>query len=78
MIYFDNAATGRFKPRSMYDVMLTCLHSAANPGRSGHPDSLKAAQYVYDARQYIKSSSDAEAAKQSSQVIVPKRSILQY
>lgn len=56
MIYFDNAATGRFKPRSMYDVMLTCLHSAANPGRSGHPDSLKAAQYVYDARQYIKSS----------------------
>ncbi|MDE6550535.1 MAG: aminotransferase class V-fold PLP-dependent enzyme [Clostridia bacterium] len=56
MIYFDNAATGRFKPRSMFDAMLSCLHSAANPGRSGHADSLRAAQYVYEAREYIKSS----------------------
>ena len=54
MIYFDNAATGRFKPRCMYDVMMKCLHSAANPGRSGHADSLAAAQYIYDARSYIK------------------------
>jgi len=51
MIYFDNAATTYPKPdivkRSM---MLAMKKYGANPGRSGHKMSMKAAKEVYDCR----------------------------
>ena len=54
MIYLDNAATGRYKPKAVFEAMMDALHSPANPGRSGHSASLKAAREVERARESIR------------------------
>lgn len=51
MIYLDNAATSFCKPKEVVSAVtdaLTCF--SANPGRSGHDLSVKAAEKVYEAR----------------------------
>lgn len=51
MIYFDNAATGGFKPRAVTDAADTvCRYLLANPGRSGHRLSIAGASVVNDTR----------------------------
>ena len=51
MIYFDNAATGGFKPRAVTDAAQTVIrYLSANPGRSGHRLSVSGAGIVYDCR----------------------------
>ena len=54
MIYLDNAATSFPKPHSVLkaarDAVVTPL---GNPGRSGHPLSLKSADIIYEAREVI-------------------------
>lgn len=51
MIYFDNAATGGFKPRAVTDAADNVLrYLSANPGRSGHRLSLAGAEIVYGTR----------------------------
>lgn len=51
MIYFDNAATTFPKPRAVASAMMKFMaEAAANPGRSGHKLSLKAAGEVYKCR----------------------------
>ena len=51
MIYFDNAATGGFKPRAVTDTAETVIrYLSANPGRSGHRLSVSGAQIVCDCR----------------------------
>ena len=50
MIYLDNAATGRYKPQSVYEEMMKQLQNAANPGRSGHFPSLRAAEALEGVR----------------------------
>ena len=51
MIYFDNAATGGFKPHGVMDaVFSTIKYLSANPGRSGHKLSLSGMQTVFEAR----------------------------
>ena len=48
MIYFDNAATTFPKPQSVTNAVATAMRSfGANPGRSGHSMSLRAAEEVY-------------------------------
>ena len=54
MIYFDNAATSRFKPRVLFDAMFRRLNHSANPGRGGHDDAIDAAIAVQEARATIK------------------------
>ena len=54
MIYFDNAATSKFKPKSVIDNMVECLINSANPGRSSHDDAIESAELVYDTRSNIK------------------------
>lgn len=54
MIYFDNAATGRYKPKVMFDAMTECLTHPANPGRSGHSASLSLMRQIYEARENIR------------------------
>ena len=45
MIYFDNAATGGFKPSKSYEAAEYALKNLnANPGRSGHRLSVAASQ----------------------------------
>jgi len=52
MIYFDNAATGGVKPKSVISAVKFALENySANPGRSGHSLSVNTADMVYKARE---------------------------
>jgi cysteine sulfinate desulfinase/cysteine desulfurase-like protein len=54
IIYFDNAATSGKKPEAVKEALCDCLeHANANPGRSGHSLSVKAAEIVYTTREVI-------------------------
>ncbi len=51
MIYFDNAATGGFKPSAVLDAVNTSIrYLSANPGRSGHRLSIAGAKAIFDCR----------------------------
>ena len=51
MIYFDNAATGGFKPHSVIDIAETTIrHLSANPGRSAHRLSVMGMQTIVNTR----------------------------
>ena len=64
MIYFDNAATGGFKPRTVFDAAENVMHYlSANPGRSGHRLSVTGGKIVYDCRKEL-----AELFRQSHQL----------
>ena len=53
MIYFDNAATGGFKPDSVITAAAAALKFCANPGRSGHRLSLACLERVYICRKQL-------------------------
>ncbi len=53
MIYFDNAATGGFKPDGVVQATAAAIKTGANPGRSGHKLSLACAERVYACRQAL-------------------------
>lgn len=51
MIYFDNAATGGFKPSAATEAAVTTIkYLKANPGRSGHRLSVRGAETVENTR----------------------------
>lgn len=53
-IYFDNAATSSPKPQTVVDEVVRALQEYnANPGRSGHAASLRAARIVFSARERL-------------------------
>ncbi|MGI6700969.1 MAG: aminotransferase class V-fold PLP-dependent enzyme [Christensenellales bacterium] len=53
MIYLDNAATSRFKPKSVIKAVVKELTNSANPGRSGHNDAISTLQRVYETRKKV-------------------------
>ena len=54
MIYFDNAATTGKKPESVIKAVNNALiNFSANPGRSGHSASVKAAEAVFSVREKV-------------------------
>lgn len=53
MIYFDNAATGGFKPDGVLSATAAALKTCANPGRSGHKLSLACAERTYAVRNLL-------------------------
>jgi len=54
MIYLDNAATSFPKPSQVYEEILNCMENyAANPGRSSHDMSLKAALKIMETREEL-------------------------
>ncbi len=53
MIYFDNAATGGFKPDGVVQATAAALKMNANPGRSGHKLSLACAERVFACRKEL-------------------------
>ena len=54
MIYFDNAATGGFKPNSVTETTLSVIkYLSANPGRSGHRLALTGAEIVDNVREEL-------------------------
>ena len=67
MIYLDNAATTFPKPNFITNSVSNCLKFySANPGRSGHKLSLKAAEQIYNCRIKIR---DFFGAKSEENVI---------
>ncbi len=54
MIYFDNAATGGFKPYSVQEATCTVIkHLCVNPTRSGHRLAERGAEMIYRARRLL-------------------------
>lgn len=53
MLYFDNAATGGFKPDSVISAATAALKTCANPGRSGHKLSIACLERVYACRKLL-------------------------
>lgn len=54
MIYFDNAATGGYKPYGVTETAINVIkYLNANPGRSGHRLSRTAADLVYSSRKTL-------------------------
>ncbi len=54
MIYFDNAATGGFKPHSVTESAQTVMrYLCANPGRSGHRLSVAGADLIMRCREAL-------------------------
>ena len=54
MIYLDNAATSRFKPKCVIDTLVDDIKNSANGGRSGHRASISTALAVERCRSYFK------------------------
>jgi cysteine desulfurase/selenocysteine lyase len=52
-IYFDNAASGGFKPEYVKQAVLHTLDNPANPGRGGHKAAMNAALIVSEARENV-------------------------
>ena len=51
MIYFDNAASGFFKPSASIERAVYCMKElSVNPGRSGHRLSVTAEKMLFDTR----------------------------
>ena len=53
MIYFDNAATGGFKPDCVLSAVSAAIKVCANPGRSGHRLSVACMERVYACRRQL-------------------------
>ena len=51
MIYLDNSATTFPKPQSVREACALAVRTSANPGRSGHEPSIRAAEEIFGARQ---------------------------
>ncbi len=64
MIYFDNAATTGKKPQNVIKATLEALKNlSANPGRSGHELSAKAAENIYKVREKVAEFFGADGAE---------------
>ena len=53
MIYFDDAATSRYKPTCVKRALTDSLRHAANPGRGSHRDAIRAARIVEETRESL-------------------------
>lgn len=53
MVYFDNAATSRFKPKRALDALFFDVTHSANAGRSGHKESLEKTFCIEQCREYL-------------------------
>ncbi len=46
MIYFDNAATSRYKPKVVKNAIADAIRHSANPGRGSHDEAIRGAMTV--------------------------------
>lgn len=53
MIYLDNAATSRFKPKSAIDALLFDVTHSANSGRGGHDEAVDKSVRIQKCRDYL-------------------------
>ena len=64
MIYLDNAATTKKKPRCVIDAVLSAMQSMGNAGRGAHEATLKTSRTVYEARCLLAEFFNAEDPQQ--------------
>ncbi len=64
MIYFDNAASGGFKPACVTEAVFEALKEAANPGRSSHKRALAAARTVFSCRELLQKTFNTKTAEE--------------
>lgn len=64
MIYFDNAATSKFKPNCVLEDFVNFSLDSCNSGRSGHNDCIKTATKILLARETIKKYLGADDSKE--------------
>lgn len=69
MIYFDNAATSRFKPKSVLDALFYDVTHSANSSRSVHKEALEKTIETQKCRQYLL---NALGGKDEYQVVFTK------
>ena len=62
MIYFDDAATSRYKPPAVKRALHEALSRAANPGRGSHRDAIRWATTVEETRVLLAASVNAKRA----------------
>lgn len=62
MIYFDNAATSRYKPKCVLKAVKNVLKHSANPGRGSHDDAIRGAITVGRTRDEVLRFVDAKHA----------------
>lgn len=53
MIYFDNAATSRFKPKAAAKELVKAFKNSANPGRGAHDESIKSSLVCENTRAFL-------------------------
>ncbi len=53
MIYLDNAATSRFKPKSAINALLYDINHSVNANRSAHKECLDATLKIEECRRYL-------------------------
>ena len=64
MIYFDNAATTRVKPKQVIDAVVQAMNTMGNSGRGVHDASLDACRLIFDTRCKLAEFFGAENPKQ--------------
>lgn len=50
MVYFDNAATTLWKPKSVHRAVISSMKTAASAGRSGHSPAMRGGEILFDCR----------------------------
>lgn len=60
MVYLDNSATSRFKPKSAIDALNFDILHSANSGRSGHDEAISASMRIESCRAYLKTALGAD------------------
>ncbi len=60
MIYLDNAATSRFKPKCAIDALLFDVRHSANSGRGGHDEAVDKSIRIQKCRNYLLSAFGGE------------------
>ena len=53
MIYLDNAATSRFKPKCVLDALIFDVTHSANSGRAGHDEAIDKSIRIQKCREYL-------------------------
>lgn len=54
MIYFDNSATSRFKPKCVINAVNWAIFNSCNPSRGSYSDSLSLSERLFEGRNYLK------------------------
>lgn len=62
MVYLDNAATSRYKPKCVLDALVYDITHSANSGRSGHSEAVKKEIQTENCRQYLKNMLGADVS----------------